>query len=36
LHRHQIVTAETLARAGARRHRALGIVDDAARMEPSR
>lgn len=32
LHRHQIVTFETLARAGAGRRRALDIVDDAARV----
>jgi hypothetical protein len=31
LHRHQIVTPETLARAGAGRRRALDIVDDAPR-----
>jgi len=32
LHRHQIVTPETLARAGAGRRRALDIVDDFARL----
>jgi hypothetical protein len=31
LHRHQVVTAETLARAADKRRRALEIVDDAAR-----
>jgi hypothetical protein len=32
LHRYQIVTSETLARAASSRRRALDIVDDAARM----
>ncbi|HEY4184777.1 MAG TPA: hypothetical protein VGP07_06885 [Polyangia bacterium] len=36
LHRHQIVTPETLARAGAGRRRALDIVDDVSRTAAAR
>ena len=35
LHRYQIVTSETLARAASSRRRALDIVEDAARMAPA-